>query len=119
MAHSPFCVKDGLKVQELWTSAGILCPISLSNNKHTSHIMSLITYVCHLVGPWQRNFFCPFLHDSGHSMCSICSVLIILKAQMYIRATEMRGALFLSHGYGRQTNRGHKILFLSDNHCGH
>lgn len=49
MTHSPFYVKDGLKVQELWASAGI--PISLSN-KHTSHIMILITYGCHLVGPW-------------------------------------------------------------------
>lgn len=78
--------------------------------------MSLITYVCHLVG-LMRNFR-PFLHDSGHSMCSICSVLIILKAQMYIRATEMRGAFVPISWKWRQTNWGHKIL-LSDNHCGH
>ena len=66
-----------------------------------------------------EEFFCPFFHDGGHSICSICSVLIILKAQRYIRGNRDRGASFLSHGNERQTNWGHKILFLCDNHCGH
>lgn len=66
-----------------------------------------------------EEFFCPFFHDGGHRMCSICSVLIILKAQRYIRGNRDRGASFLSHGNERQTSGGHKILFLSDNRCGH
>lgn len=66
-----------------------------------------------------EEFFCPFFHDGGHRMCSICSVLIILKAQRYIRGNRDRGASFLSHGNERQTSGGHKILFLSDNRRGH